>query len=322
MNCLFKVILLCAILSSTFTPCFSDETVSIPAEEISKLPLAVPEEIASAQDDDLPASEDAMTPLNENTLNNNENLQNAQSGMADNNHVIELFDKEQIAACPVSNDYLFHKTGTVEAFKSAYKCLYGKELTAVILERGRKFEVKSLQSMSFKSSSGTEVVFESIYPERLFLDKDPAKLRFKGKVIKNKPPRKGGGSGTLKVKITGIQVENVTYPIEAYISKMNKKNVMFGAVAVPSKYKENLADTVNNGTINNYYNMDPCNKVHDECVSAAAKPFYFLTGAVLQTADLFIAPIIAFFAPGNEFYIPEGTEFEIKLEGKVPVLEL
>lgn len=103
---------------------------------------------------------------------------------------------------------------------------------------------------------------------------------------------------------------------------MNKKNVMFGAVAVPSNYKDNLADTVNNGTINNYYNMDPCNKVHDECVSAVAKPFYFLTGAILQTADLFIAPVIAFFAPGKEVYIPEGTEFEIKIEDDVPILDL
>lgn len=40
MNNLFKVILLCAILSSTFTPCFSNETLNTQAEEISKLPLA------------------------------------------------------------------------------------------------------------------------------------------------------------------------------------------------------------------------------------------------------------------------------------------
>lgn len=322
MNNLFKVILLCAILSSTFTPCFSDETLNTHAEEISNLPLAVPEEISSSYEEKIKNDKTSKLSSDENILNDDNNLQTAQSNMADKNEVIELIDKEQIAACPVSNDLLFHKTGTIDAFKSAYKCLYGKELTAVVLEKGRKFEVKSLQPMSFESSSGTEVVFESIYPERVFLDKDPAKLIFKGEVIKNKPPRKGGGSGTLKVKITGLQVENVTYPTEAYISKMNKKNVMFGAVAVPSNYKDNLADTVNNGTINNYYNMDPCNKVHDECVSAVAKPFYFLTGAILQTADLFIAPVIAFFAPGKEVYIPEGTEFEIKIEGDVPILDL
>ena len=103
---------------------------------------------------------------------------------------------------------------------------------------------------------------------------------------------------------------------------MNKKGVLFGSVSVPSIYKDNLSNTVNNGVINNYHNFDPCNVVAQECVNNAVKPFYFLTGAALQTADLFLAPLIAFFATGNEIYIPEGTEFEIKLEDSVPVLEL
>ena len=180
MNNLFKVILLCAILSSTFTPCFSDETLNTHAEEISKLPLAVPEEISSSYEENIKNDKTSKLSSDENIPNDDNNLQTAQSNMADKNEVIELIDKEQIAACPFSNDLLFHKTGTVDAFKSAYKCLYGKELTAVVLEKGRKFEVKSLEPMSFESASGTEVVFESIYPERLFLDKHPAQLRFKG----------------------------------------------------------------------------------------------------------------------------------------------
>lgn len=329
MNYLFKVILLCAILSNAFTPCFSEETQISPAEELSKLPLAVPEEIQPTKSDDSKEIAEIVTPVAEeqttastNTFTTQNNMQLAQSDMAIQDEIVDLYDTPKIAACPVANDALLHRTGTVEAFKSAYKCLYGRDLTAIILEKGRKFEVKSIHEMSFESTSKSEIAFESIYPERLFYNKDPEKLIFKGQIIKNNPPRKGGGSGTLKVKITGIKVGNVTYPAEAYISKMNKKNVMFGAVAVPSKYKENLQNTVNAGTINNYYNTDPCSKVHDNCVNNAVKPFYFITGAALQTADLFLAPIIAFFAPGNEILIPEGTEFEIKLEGDVPVLDL
>jgi len=342
MNNLFKFILLCAILSNTFTPCFSNETnennevtpeasasetltlQSLEAlDKVAHLPLAVPEEIAENDEEEVSGNSDSGA---SDFLINDEDapqpLIKEASEIVTDDDKIELIESSKVAVCPVYNDALLNRTGTVKAFKEAYKCLEGRELTAVILEKGRKFDVKSVHSMSYQSTSDSEIRFVSIYPERLFLNKDPVKLEFIGVIVKNKPPRKGGGSGTLKVKITGLKIENITYPAEAYISKMNKKGVLFGAVAGPSKYKDNLSNTVNNGTLNNYYNMDPCDKVANECVSNAVKPFYFITGAAMQTADLILAPIVAFFSPGNEVFIPEGTEFEIKLEGDVPVLDI
>ena len=52
----------------------------------------------------------------------------------------------------------------------AYKCLAGKELTAIRLEKGRKFSVKSLQPMSVKTQTGTIVSFETLGPEHVFID--------------------------------------------------------------------------------------------------------------------------------------------------------
>ena len=354
MNNLFKVILLCAILSNTFTPCFSNETKTLTdseplqprftsdafedaftpttltndtAEALAELPIAEPVELVN--NDDKEVLEKLETKTSDFIYDERlDFLPAVQSNVAsldkdeNKDKNITLIEDNRIASCPIKNDILMNRVGTVDAFKHAYKCLDGKELDAIVLEKGKTFNVKSLKPMSFESATGTKVEFESIYDERIFLSKEPSKLLFKGEVIKNKPPRKGGGSGTLKVKLTGLQVENVTYPIEAYISKMNKKGVLFGAVAGPSRYRDNLANTVNKGTINNYYNYDPCNVVAHECVSNAVKPFYFITGAALQTADLLLAPMVAFFAKGNEVYIPEGTEFEIKLEEAVPVLEL
>ena len=311
MKNLFKVILLCAILSNTFTPCFSDETAPEAAGEIAHLPLAAPAEITSKDKKESLEAEDNLPPA-QSMAGEDEKEKKSK--------LINLVDETETAACPAEN-ILTERSGTVEAFKSAYKCLAGKELTAMMLEKGRTFEVKSMQPMSYESTSGTEMKFESLYPERVFLDKDPMKLVFTGEVIKNKPPGKGGSSGTLKVMIKNVKLENITYPAEAYITKMNKKGVFLGAVAGPSNYRDNLADTANNGTIHTIY-KDPCKTTADECVHTAAKPFYFLTGALLQAADLFIAPIVAFFAPGNEVYIPEGTEFEIKLENDIPVLEI
>ena len=310
MNNLFKFILLCAILSNTFTPCFSEVTAN-PADEIAHLPLAVPKDITK-DDKTEPSDENNSLPPAQNLADWYEKENKTK--------VINLVDEAETAACP-ENPILVQRSGTVETFKSAYKCLAGKELTAMMLEKGRTFEVKSMQPMSYEATGGTEVQFESLYPERVFMQREPVKLVFTGEIVKNKPPGKGGSSGTLKVMIKNVKLENITYPAEAYITKMNKKSVLFGAVAGPSNYRDNLADTANNGTIHTIY-KDPCKTTADECVHTAAKPFYFLTGALLQTADLFIAPIIAFFVPGNEVYIPEGTEFEIKLENDIPVLEI
>lgn len=338
MNNLFRFILLCAILSNTFTPCFSNEqntfTEETPygrgigeaVEKLAELPMAVPEEISKNTISEVSEMLETGTSnflFGENTVQDIQSVAEVASVTdTENDKNIVLTENSKLAVCPVSNDILLNRAGIVKAFKETYKCLEGRELTAVILEKGRKFDVKSVNAMSYQSTSESEIKFESIYPERIFLNKDPVKLSFTGIIIKNKPPRKGGGSGTLKVKITAVKVENITYPAEAYISKMNKKGVLFGAVAGPSKYKDNLANTVNTGTINNYYNVDPCGKVASECVSNAVKPFYFIIGAAMQTADLILAPIVAFFSPGNEVYIPEGTEFEIKLEGDVPVLDI
>lgn len=308
MNNLFKVILLCAILSNTFTPCFSEDFSASAAQELAHLQPAVPAEIAKEKH------------------TNNDNLPTAQSDLTYNktNSTISLIDNanaDTLAACPVANDIFTHRSGTVEAFKSAYKCLADKELTAVKLEKGRIFEVKSLQSMSSKSSSGTEVKFETIYPEKVMTSKDPIKLVFIGEVIKNKPPGKGGSSAALKVQIKNVKLENITYPAIAYISKMNRKGVFFGFIGGKSNYMNNLADTANNGTINNIY-KDPCHLTEHECVNVVVKPVYYTAGALLQLADLLLSPVVAFFVPGNEVDIPEGTEFEIKIEDDIPILEI
>ena len=312
MQKLFSVLLLSAILSQTFTPCFAEERKF--NEEISSIPFAEP---ADFYEEETSEKQISNNQSNENLTSEENNLTKEEKNTNINSDNINLVDNENIEGCPIT----VQRNGTVEAFKSAYKCLAGKELEATILEKGRKFDVKSMQSMSYETTGGAEIKFESMYPERVFTDKAPVKLVFTGEIVKNKPPGKLGSSGTLKVMIKNVKLENITYPAEAYITKMNKKGVLLGAVAGPSNYKDNLADAVNTGTIHTIF-KDPCKTTADECVSTVTKPFYFLTGALLQTADLFIAPIVALFLPGNEVVIPEGTEFEIKLENDIPVLEI
>ena len=165
MNNLFKVILLCAILSNTFTPCFSADLSINAANEIAHLPLAgVPTD--GNKEDKLKRE----TPYIEQN-NSSNNIENIPADVTDYSEDVSK------SVCPLEND-LIPKIGTIENFKSAYKCLAGKELSAIMLEKGRTFEVKSMQAMSYESVGGTEVKFESLYPERVLLDKAPQKLVF------------------------------------------------------------------------------------------------------------------------------------------------
>lgn len=233
-------------------------------------------------------------------------------------------NETEIASACMINPTLTQRVGTLDEFKNAYKCLAGKELTAVRLEKGRKFDVKSLQPMSANTKSGTIVKFESIYEEKLFVSKEPAKLLFTGEILENNPPGKAGSSGVIKIQIQKVKIDNITYPISAFISKMNKKGVHFNNLALDSLYIANLLNTANKGTITiDKVYKDPCEA--SNCltgINTVARPFYFLAGAALQAADLLLSPIIALLQPGKDIFIPENTQFEIKLDENLPVLVL
>ena len=84
----------------------------------------------------------------------------------------------------------------------------------------------------------------------------------------------------------------------------------------------NLADTADKGTITiDKIYKDPC-QYRCESIKSPIRPLYYLGGAVLQLADLFIAPVICVFKRGEEIDIPQYTSFEIKLEDDVSLLKL
>ena len=127
------------------------------------------------------------------------------------------YEERALANACMINETLTQRANTIEEFKMAYKCLAGKELTAIRLEKGRKFSVKSLQPMSVKTQTGTIVSFETLGPEHVFIDKEPSKLVFSGEIVDNRPPGKAGSSGKIKIQIQKVKIENVTYPVSAFI---------------------------------------------------------------------------------------------------------
>ncbi len=206
--------------------------------------------------------------------------------------------------------------------KGKYSCLEGKELEAIKLEKGRKFIVRSKQPMDSNTPIGTLIDFDVIRDVDLFYKQELSKVMFTGEVVENKPPRLVGRSGTLKLFINKIKVDNVTYPAEAYITRMGERQVLGGVLAGTSIYFSNLANVANNGTvtIDKVY-KDPC-QYSCENITVPLRPFYYLGGAALQIADLFVAPIVCFFTRGKDINIPENTAFEIKLENDISLLKL
>ena len=195
-----------------------------------------------------------------------------------------------------------------------------KELLAMTLEKGSTFYVKSLQPMSSDTPEGARIDFEA--DTKIFSNDKISHVVFTGEVIENKPPRLAGRTSTLKLAIYKMKVDNVIYPIEAYVSKMGKKNVMGGILSGAPNYMNNLAHLANNGTmtIDKVY-KDPC-QYSCETIVAPLRPCYYLGGAFLQLADLCLAPLLCIFQRGSEINIPENSSFEIKLASDTSVLRL
>ena len=224
-------------------------------------------------------------------------------------------------ACPLTISPV-NFMNTVEAVKKSYKCLDGKELTAVKVDKGTTFKVRSLEAMDSDTPLGTIINFKSQIPEALIPDEEPSEVMFSGEVVENNPPRLAGRSATIKLAIRQIKVNNITYPAAAYISKMGEKRAMGGALAGLPIYADNLANLANQGTITiDRVYKNPCE--YDDCItSTVVKPFYYLGGALLQLADLMVAPVICLFKSGTKISIPAETAFEIKLDENVSLLKL
>ena len=197
----------------------------------------------------------------------------------------------------------------------------GKEIDTLLLEKGSKFYVKSLQPMSSDTPEGARIQFET--QTRLFNPDKLSKVIFTGEVVENNPPRRAGRSSSIKLEISKIKVDNVTYKTNAIVSRMGNKAVHNGMLAGMPIYFTNLANSADDGTvtIDKIY-KDPCDY---SCtpVSSVVRPLYYFGAGLLQLADLlFVTPIICLFKKGEEIDIPKDSSFEIKLASDIALLKI
>lgn len=197
-----------------------------------------------------------------------------------------------------------------------------KDIKATKVQKGRKFLVLSKQSLGNKMNYGSKVEFESAYNESFYTDKSPSKILFTGTVVKTGEPKIAGSGGSVKINIDRLKVGQITYPVDAVISKVDKRRVFLGNLTATPAYLNNLVNTANNGTITmNKVYQDPCTYTcsHENVL---VRPIYYLGGAILGAADLVLSPLISLFLPGRDLYIPENTYYEIKLDDDLVVLNI
>lgn len=195
------------------------------------------------------------------------------------------------------------------------------DIDTLLLKKGSKFYVKSLQPMSSDTPEGARVEF--VTETNLFSDTQSSKLVFTGEVIENKPPRTMGRSSTLKLKIQKVKVDKVSYTASAFISRVGNKPVHNGIIAGVPIYLNNLATTADVGTVTmDKVYKDPCQYTCDS-ISTIARPFYYLGASLLQLTDLiFVAPVISLFKKGDTIEIPKDSSFEIKLARDMALLKI
>lgn len=197
-----------------------------------------------------------------------------------------------------------------------------KEVETIKISKGTKFHVKSKQEISDKTKNGTKVAFESVYPETIFYNHSPSKLLFKGKVIKSRDPQAGCNGGLVKIKVDKMTVGNITYPINGMITRINDKRVLFNNIKGNSAFLNNTINAANmkNGTFRNLY-QEPCTKICGDG-NALVAPIFLLSGAILQTSNLLLSPVAALFKSGENLNIQKNSDFIIKLEDNVFVLNM
>lgn len=197
-----------------------------------------------------------------------------------------------------------------------------KEIDAKKISKGTKFLVRSNQEINNYQNNGTKIVFESMYPEKVFSNKKPQKLVFKGRIIKHRNAQMGSNGGLVKIRIEKMMIDNVNYPIAAMITKINNKPVFFNSIKGNSAYIQNTKGALSNGNryIGSVY-KDPCTTFcNDDHILVS--PLYLLSGAILQTSNILVSPIAGLLKPGKNVYIQKDSSFLIKLEEDVFVLNI
>lgn len=181
------------------------------------------------------------------------------------------------------------------------------------ISKWTKFNVKSNQTISDKSRTGTTISFTTTAP---VYKKDitiPAGTKLYGTVVNTHSPQITGNGGLIIVKIESINYNGKTYPINAKITKANYKKIFFNRIKGKRQYLKGIAKQIDKGE--KFYNKS--NKVSSKMSSvpiiSILSPLPTIVGGAGYTINTIISPVTGLTNKGETISIPAGSCFEIKL---------
>ncbi len=182
------------------------------------------------------------------------------------------------------------------------------------LKGGTKIKLSSKSVISDRLRPGNKVTFYSVNG---FQTKEntiiPSGTLFKGRVLDAHTPQITGNGGLIVITIDEMYFNGVKSQIEAKVSMANSKKVFFSNIKGKRMYWKNVVKVTK-----------PGRKVFGstQTASSAMSAIPILNiisfiplvgGAVVYTANLICAPVIALFTKGGSISIPPNTLFEIKI---------
>lgn len=184
---------------------------------------------------------------------------------------------------------------------------------AIRIIRWTKFQVKSNQVISDWLREGNTVSFTSTAPVYKRNITIPAGTVFKGVIVDSHRPQITGNGGLVVLKVTSMNYNGKTIPLNAKITKANTKKIFFNNIKGKRQYWANVGKQIDKGE--NFYKKtrQTSSKLADNPVGWIISPIPTLFGIVGYTATTATSPLLAIFSKGGNISIPAGSSFEIKL---------
>lgn len=184
---------------------------------------------------------------------------------------------------------------------------------AIRIIRWTKFQVKSNQVISDWLREGNTVSFTSTAPVYKRNITIPAGTIFKGVIVDSHRPQITGNGGLVVLKVTSMNYNGKTIPLNAKITKANTKKIFFNNIKGKRQYWANVGKQIDKGE--NFYKKtrQTSSKLADNPIGWIISPIPTLFGIICYTATTATSPLLAIFSKGGNISIPTGSSFEIKL---------
>ena len=187
------------------------------------------------------------------------------------------------------------------------------ENNGIKIPSGTKFQVKSNASVSNWSGVNTLLTFTSTAPVYKTYITIPVGTTFKGVVALSRGAQIAGNGGLLEIKITSMQLNGKTIPVEGKITKANSKNIYFNKIKGARQYLAGVDKKINQGI--NFYKKarNISTKISSNPVGTILSPIPTITGAAGSVLCTVASPITGLIQKGKNISLPSGTTYEIKL---------